>query len=350
MLLLLACSSSVLGMPLHIQQTHMLQQQQQQSSSSSSSIHSSCSLSKTLSQAAAEHISSSLTGSAKIRVTAVNLTGSCSTLWLLPAAGSGSHAGSTSAQPASTAVLMSSSSHAAYSSIYAAKGGGQLPADTPAGIVAASTARAAAAGLAQLHIDITVARDAPFFSDLVLQYSSSTILNSSTIAFGSTAHPSRWIETAGEFNKSERTMALQDSGAGQQLLVQPLLLQDQQQGEHSNAGSTDSSSSSSNKLAWLGSEDGLSAFIDSVSSLSQVKRECAVKTGGKHRAQAQKLTLRSRCDGMITMKKAYGGATRGSGVLCAAVHVCGSSQPPLTSTTCPLHFLLLQWGWVSCHT
>lgn len=266
-LLHLACSSSVLGLGhQQLQQTHSMLQEQQEPSSSSLQI--ACHSTGGLSPAAAARIASSVSGDARLHITGVRLVGSCDAVRLLPAAESSSSSmqPSSSARQQPAAVLLSSSLATSSNLTAAAEGGALLQADTPAAAdypaaFASNSAATPAQDTVQLHIDFTVARDAPFFADFVLKYSSTT---SPAVQAGSTAQQqaSIWIQPASIFSDvRQQESVLSDSSTGQQLLLQEQ--QQQQQGANA-AGSRE-------LLLWKEAPtDGLSTLIDLVPSLSQV--------------------------------------------------------------------------------
>lgn len=171
------------------------------SASSNHSMPSLCSSrSGGLSPAAVAAIAGSLTDNAWLQITAVRLTGSCKSVRLLNAAASGSS--DTMPTRHTSALLLSAGP---YSKNFSAATGTDTASlatvDTiPAAAVHAehayATAIAATAGDGvQLHIDFSIARDAPFFTDLVMQYSSS----SSSKSVSSTAQPSIWVQPTGLF-------------------------------------------------------------------------------------------------------------------------------------------------------
>lgn len=169
------------------------------SASSNHSMPSLCSSpSGGLSPAAAAAIAGSLTGNGWLQITAVRLTGSCKSLRLLNAAVSSS--GSMHSHHTSTLLLSSGPYSKNLSAAIGTDAASFATVDTiPAAAAAAeqayATATAAAAGDGvQLHIDFSIARDAPFFTDLVMQYSSSR-----SKSVSSTAQPSIWVQPTGLF-------------------------------------------------------------------------------------------------------------------------------------------------------
>jgi hypothetical protein len=277
-LLHLACSSSVLGLGhQQLQQTHSMQQEQQDPGSSSS-LQTACNSTGGLSPAAAARIASSMAGDARLHITAVRLVGSCDALRLLSAAetSSSSMPDSSTGQHAAAVLLSSSlatdSSNLTVAAAAAAEGGALLQADTPAAadnpaaFASGPAAPAAQDSAVQLHIDFTVARDAPFFADLVLRYSSSS--TSPAVQAGSTApQASIWIQPAGSFlSEGQRRESVLSDSTGQ-LLLQEQQQQQQQQQQRQQQGA---GAGGSRELLWKGQADGLSTVIDLVPSLSQV--------------------------------------------------------------------------------
>jgi hypothetical protein len=209
-----------------------------------SSAHTACAPAGGLSPGAAAAIASSLSGDRRVHVSAVRLSGPCTALSLL-------HGGCSSSS--STGCLASSSRQAAVLlSGNAAHGQQQaVPLLGPPGPPAVGSATAptsftaaAAGGLAAeeqvlqlqqlsgppaatnssdgdgaisdagtfLHIDFLIAEDAPFFADLVLQYSSAAGLASSSSSRGQ-QQPLLWIQPAGSWMQGQRVMLLPASGA-----------------------------------------------------------------------------------------------------------------------------------------
>jgi hypothetical protein len=229
LLLQLTFSSRVLGLPQHMQQTHMLLTQQQQGSSSSWS--SLCGTNGVLSESAAALVTSSLVGDPKIQITAVNLAGSCGSVKLLQAVqdmqlGGGlthdhiQHQQATVLLSSTAAALASSSSSSSagrtvYRLFPAADSGGTAAAGSPQPDTAAAAAAAVIpADALALLIDFIIAPDSAFFSDIVLQYSTTH----SPVSQSSTAlQPSIWIEPAHiSFTGSIRTRLMPPTGRQQQ--------------------------------------------------------------------------------------------------------------------------------------
>lgn len=274
---LLACSSSVLGLdPLHTQQTHAMQPSS--SISSSSSWGSVCSSTRGLSSAAAARIAASLAEDPRIRISAVKLTGSCDTLRLLPTAHAGSSSGMDSSAQQGPAVLLLSNSLAAQpggsTADIAAEADRLHAAETAPGAADAAphgpSAQQAAAAAAQepvlLHIDFSVAKNASFFSDLVIRYSMTEQWGQHSRA----TTPSVWIEPAGGSSAGGRQVLLgPDSAAGQHKAE--ALAQQHTEAQLQGAGS--SSGSSRVLRTWQDVE--LSTLIGLVPALNQVSSGCA---------------------------------------------------------------------------
>lgn len=277
-LLQLVCSSSVLGVPQQLQQTHSMLLQQQQSSSSS--LRPLCSSTSELSSAAAARIASSISGDARIHVTAVKLTGSCSALRLVEAASSSSSRENSDTKQHRAALLLSSSFAATNSSSGLTAGAGteaSLSSNIDAAQWHANSAGEVPGALVQdalqLHIDFTVASNASFFSDVVMQYrisSTDTALGTIAAVLHSTAQLSVCIEPAGKYSTigGTRTIVLPSTKTARQ---QPLeLLQGQQQQQEQRDGDA-SRTSSRQLLASMTDGDGLSTLRDLVPGLSQVR-------------------------------------------------------------------------------
>lgn len=269
LLLQLACSS-VLGLgPQHMQQTHTIQH----SHSSHTGRHSSslaplCASSGALNSVAAAHTASSLAGDPRIHITAVRLTGSCNMLRLLTGTTGSSSPASRGAEPGSPAAVLLSRGLAAHRGGSTAAEAAKAGPHQPANLAAAAAAAADTQGAPEhdpllLHIDFTIAKDAPFFSDLVLHYSISEQRSSPTIdvSTSSTASPSIWIRPAGE------------SSVARQLLVAPggAAVSHHQ---HQHGGS----STDIERLLQALPDDGLSTLIDSVPALGQVSQHAIEST------------------------------------------------------------------------
>lgn len=285
LMLQLCCSSGVLGMKPPHGDTHtmsVVRPRQQQSSSSSSFATTSSSsrsqnlCSSSLTPAAAAHIANSLAGDPRIHVTGVSLTGNCGAAQLMavPSTGANSSYGSGGATTSSN-----SNSNGAGSSTAAAQAALLLvsaSSDSDSSAQALASAAAAASipqtvnsvpinqssgAAVQLHIDFSVSGSAPFFSDIVMQYSSFTSDDSvyrpvgSSSSSNTAARPSIWIQPVGD--RSARQVVTHD------LIGQP-------------QGRLTSSSSSRHGHSNLPAprEQGLDAWLQSVPALSQVGTVC----------------------------------------------------------------------------
>lgn len=126
---------------------------------------------------------------------------------------------------------------------------------------AAGSAAAAAQGVVQLHIGLSIAQDAPFFADLVMQYSSNTMHYSSLASTPGTitnnnviiAQPSITIQPAGNYAAH--------GGSSPQEVTQEAGVR-----HHADVSASSSSSSRSGQASW----ESLNTLIGGVPALAQV--------------------------------------------------------------------------------